>query len=355
VSRLAGDVPPSLPAGVDEQTRHGDPAPEARPGPCGGHGAGAGARVPDFFIVGQPTSGTTALHEMLRPHPQIFMPEGKEPWFFAAELLERTPPRPEGTPRTLAEYLALFEPAAPEQQAGEASALYLWSRTAARAIAEVAPEARIIAILREPASLLRSLHLQFIQTYVEVEPDLRRALELEGARRAGEKLPRHTYWPSTLLYSDHVRYVTQLRRYAEHFPPERMLVLIYDDFRADNEGTVRRVLEFLGVDESHPVQAVEANPSVQMRSARLHEMIHALSVGRGPLSRALKASVKAATPTTLRRSALRATQGRVFSSPEPVDEELMSELRRRFRPEVEALGEYLKTDLIGRWGYDELD
>ena len=354
MSRLAGEGPRSLPTVAEQGTRRG-PAGEA------GRGSGAAAvghavpRVPDFFIVGQPKSGTTALHEMLRRHPQIFMPEGKEPWFFAAELLERTPPRPEGTPRTLEDYLALFEGAAPDQRVGEASALYLWSKTAARSIAEVAPEARIIAILREPASLLRSLHLQFLQTYVETEPDLRRAIELEDARRAGEQLPRYTYWPSALLYSDHVRYVSQLRRYAELFPPERMLVLIYDDFRADNEGTVRRVLRFLGVDESHPVQAVEANPSVQMRSARLHEMLHALSVGRGPVSRALKATVKAATPKPLRQNALRATQKRFYLSPEPVDERLMLELRRRFRPEVEALAEYLHADLLGRWGYDELD
>ncbi len=40
-------------------------------------------RVPDFFIVGHPKCGTTALYEMLRRHPQIFMPDIKEPWFFA--------------------------------------------------------------------------------------------------------------------------------------------------------------------------------------------------------------------------------------------------------------------------------
>jgi hypothetical protein len=123
-------------------------------------------RLPDFFIVGQPKSGTTALHEMLRSHPQVFMPASKEPWFFATELHDRTPPRPEGTPRTLAEYVALFEDARPDQRVGEASPLYLWSRTAAARIAAAQPQARIIVILREPASLLRSLHLQFVETYV---------------------------------------------------------------------------------------------------------------------------------------------------------------------------------------------
>src|ERR1700689_130096 len=216
-------------------------------------------RVPDFFIVGHHKSGTTALYEMLRRHPQIYMPEGKEPWFFASELHERTPPRPEGTPSTLAQYLALFDAAAPGQRVGEATALYLWSRTAAAAIARVRPDARIIAILREPASLLRSLHMQFVQTYVETETDLRRALELEAPRREGKEIPRYTYWPLALAYSEQVRYVEQLRRYEEHFAPEQMLVLIYDDFRAENEATVRRVLRFLDVDNAVAIEAGEAN------------------------------------------------------------------------------------------------
>ena len=64
-------------------------------------------------------------------------------------------------------------------------------------------------------------------------------------------------------YSEHVRYVEQLRRYDAVFPREQMLVLIYDDFRADNEATVRQVLRFLGVDDDAADRGVEANPTVQ--------------------------------------------------------------------------------------------
>src|SRR6266851_1666101 len=85
------------------------------------------------------------------------------------------------------------------------TALYLWSQSAARRIAQARPDARIIAILREPASFLRSLHLQFLQTYVETESDLRKAIGLEEARREGRNIPRYTYWPQALLYSEHVR------------------------------------------------------------------------------------------------------------------------------------------------------
>jgi hypothetical protein len=318
-------------------------------------GPTAQARVPDFFIVGHAKSGTTALYEMLREHPGIFMPTGKEPWFFAEELHVRAPPRPEGIPQTLEEYLALFRDAAPGQRVGEATALYLWSHTAAERIAQVCPGARIIAILREPASFLQSLHLQFVQTYVEVESDLRTALSLEQDRREGRHVPRYSYWPQALLYSEHVRYVEQLRRYEAAFGAERMLVLIYDDFRRENEATARQVLRFLEVDDTQLVRAVEANPTVRPRSQRLNELVHAVSVGRGPLSLAVKASLKALTPRGLRRKALHATQRRVvFTEPEPPDERLMMELRRRFKPEVVALSEHLNRDLVALWGYDRL-
>ena len=284
------------------------------------------------------------------------MPAGKEPWFFASELHERTPPRPEGTPRTLEQYASLFVAAEPEQLVGEATALYLWSHTAASRIAEVQPHARIIAILREPSSFLRSLHLQFVQSYVETEADLRKALALEDERRLGRSLPRHTYWPQALLYSEHVRYVEQLRRYHAVFHAKDVLVLIYDDFRADNAGTLATVLRFLGVDDAAAIEVPRgANPTVAPRSQRLHGVVHALTVGRGPGSRAFKEALKALTPRTLRRQALRATQRRViFADPEPPDEQLMAELRRRFKDEVVALSEYLGRDLVALWGYDDV-
>ena len=313
-------------------------------------------RLPDFFIVGQPKSGTTALFHMLRRHPQIFMPENKEPWFFAAELHERTPPRPAGTPTTLEQYAALFTAAEPGQRVGEATILYLWSRTAADAIAEVVPDARIVAILREPASLLRSLHLQFLETYIETEADLRTALELEPARREGRHVPRHTYWPAALAYSEHVRYVEQLRRYERHFGSERMLVLIYDDYRRDNLAAARSVLRFLEVDEDVPLQPAEVNPTVGVRSQGLHELVHALTVGRGPISQATKAALKRVVPRRLRRDAVRAAKHRfLYAEPPPPDEQLMAELRARYKPEVVALSEYLGRDLVREWGYDELD
>jgi len=312
--------------------------------------------MPGAFIIGQPKSGTTALYEMLKQHPQIFMPDRKEPRFFVEEMLHRDAPRPGGTPKTMEEYLTWFEDAEPGQLIAEASPWYLWSPTAPARIAQARPDARLIAILREPASQIRSLHLELVQLYVETETDLRRAIALEGPRGEGRELPRRTYWPNVLKYGEQANFVDQLRRYDELFAPEQILVLIYDDFRKDNEGTLRRVLAFLGVDEDFPLPVKNANPTVRVRSRRMHELVHAVSVGHGPLSNAVKAVVKALTPRPLRRRALYATQKKlVWTEPAPPDPELMRELRRRFKPEVVALSEYLGRDLVALWGYDELD
>jgi len=313
-------------------------------------------RIPDFYIVGHSKSGTTAMYEMLKRHPQVFMPLGKEPWFFADELHERTPPRPMGTPTTLEQYAEWFRGAAPEQRVGEATALYLWSQTAAERIAAARPDAQIIAILREPASFLRSLHLQWVQTYIETEVDFASAIELEPARRQGRGLPRYTYWPQVLLYSEHVRYVAQLERYRAVFPPEQIKLFIYDDWRADNAATMREVMRFLGIDDTVAIDPVTANPTLRPRSQLLNEMVHAVGVGRGPVSRAIKGSIKALTPARTRREAFHAVKQKlVFSEPAEEDEEFSRKLRARYRGEVEALSRYLDRDLISLWGYDADD
>jgi hypothetical protein len=304
-------------------------------------------KVPEFFIVGHPKSGTTALYEMLRSHPQIYMPQLKETLFFARELhpgLKPSGPHPD----TLDQYLALFAGAGTEQRAGEASPSYLRSRMAPARIAELEPNARIVAILREPASFLRSMHLELLKDHVETEKDFRKAIAREQS--IGHEKP-------VLWYSDErVEYVEQLRRYQAAFSPEQVLVLIYDDFRTDNDGTVQQVLRFLGVDENAPITASEANKTVLVRSPRAYDMVRSLYLGRGAAASVAKTAVKAVTPRSLRRRGLRTLRDTVlYASPPPPDEQLMLELRRRYKGEVEALSDHLGRDLVSMWGYDRIE
>ncbi len=317
-------------------------------------------RVPDFFIVGSPKTGTTALYEMLRGRPQIYLPQLKEPRFLAADMQPRRGhelgPQELGYPQTMEEYLALFSEATPEQRVGEASAFYLWSRTAAESIADLQPNARIIAILREPASFLRSLHLLFVRWGVESEKDLRKAIYLEATRREGKHIPRLSHRPSLLRYSDHVRYVEQLQRYGARFPADQILVLIYDDFHRDNEATVRKVLQFLEVDDQAPIEAMSVNVTTRtVRSQRARYMLNSLKKGRSPVARSGKIAINALTTQRLRSKAALTIQRRfVRADVPPPDEGIMSELRERFKPEVVALSEYLDRDLVSLWGYDKV-
>lgn len=293
---------------------------------------------------------------MLRRHPQIYLPDRKEPRFFASDLPSPFQQQPSGKPaETYEDYLALFAAAGPDQLVGEGSTAYIWSHTAAGLIAEAQPAARIIVILREPASFLHSLHLQLLQHRSEEEPSLRKAIALEGARREGRSLTKvNERWPQVLMYTDRVRYVEQLRRYHEVFAREQVFVAIYDDFRADNEATVRAVQRFLGVDETALVQAMQANPTVRRR-VRLDALVRNLTTGRGSLARTVRGTVKLITPRRARSEALSLFQRRMlFAAARPPDQSLMLELRARFKPEVQALSEYLDRDLVTLWGYDKI-
>jgi hypothetical protein len=318
-------------------------------------------RFPDFFIVGHPKCGTTALYQMLRSHPQVYMPANKEPRFFAPELwsrfLERASPEAKRL-LTLEGYLSLFAAAGSEQRVGEATTSYLRSTSAAERIAQARPDARIIAILREPASFLRSFHLQCVKSNVETEPDLRKAIALEQARREGRQIPSRCHVPANLFYSEQVRYVEQLRRYHAAFPAEQVLVLIYEDFRRDNKAAIASVLRFLELDETAEIEPIETKRVKAVRSVALHQLANGVRVARrnpaaaGPLAR----SVNALTPSFARSEIVRSLWRRaVYSQPRPPDEALMLELRRRCKGEVVALSDYLGRDLVSLWGYDGVE
>jgi sulfotransferase family protein len=312
-------------------------------------------RLPGFYIVGHAKCGTTALTAMLRKHPQIAMPV-KEPRFFSLELRTRYW-RPASNrrkhPTTLDGYMALFEGLAPDLTLGEASTTYLRSSTAAGRIAEVKPDARIIAILREPTAFLRSFHLQSLRNYDENQKSFRKAIELERSRREGRRMPRFSQVPSSLFYSDHIHYVEQLERFHAVLPREQVLVLIYDDLRADNEATVRRVLGFLGVDDSgFTVPHAELETLKMPRSVALDQITRLAAYA--PRSRALRPLLKAGARTGVGRLGP-VWRRALYEDRPPADEDFNQELRRRFKGEVQAASEYLGRDLVSLWGYDKLD
>ena len=164
-------------------------------------GRRTGAPAADARILHRRTSQVRDLGSVgdAATSPRHLHARGQETWYFSDELRSQREGRRTlaGRPETLEQYLALFDGAQPGQRIGENSPAYLMSEHAARRITQAQPDARIIAILREPASFLRSFHLQCLRNHVETEKEFGKAIELESARREGRRIPRNSGRPTS--------------------------------------------------------------------------------------------------------------------------------------------------------------
>ncbi|MEJ7751317.1 MAG: sulfotransferase [Candidatus Limnocylindrales bacterium] len=297
--------------------------------------------APSFFIVGAPGCGTTFMHEHLRVHPRIFMPELKEPSYFCTDLDSGTPADGLIFTRDLDAYLALFRPARDGQIAGEASPFYLYSTDAAERIAAFRPDARIIIMLRDPADMIRYLHAR---RYFVGSEDIERfedALAAEPARKRGERLPPDAWNVKGLYYREVGRYAGQVGRYFALFPSERIKVIIFEEFRSDPSGTYSDVLRFLGVEPHQDLPSQQVNPSLGVRSPRLHRLL---------LTPILRKGFRRIASLRLRKVA-RSLIERVNATPQrpPFDPALRVQLQAEFRTDVERLEGLIGRNVASIW------
>jgi hypothetical protein len=288
---------------------------------------------PDFFIVGAPRCGTTALYAYLRKHPQISMPEHKEPMYFGRDLTslhERLTER---------DYLDLFRSATPGQRVGEASTWYLYSRTAAREIVEFSPNAQIIIMLRNPVDVMYSLHGELSFYGGEVVHDFAEALRLEPERMAGRNRGPSRR-PEALYYRDTVRFAEQIERYHEVFGRDRVRVIVYDQFAADVPAAYAETLRFLGVDDAFQPEFGIVNESKRPRLRRLQAVI--VRPPR-PVARLIPMLRRFPWAHRLRERILLANSRSVRR--QPLDPELRRRLTLELQPEVERLERLIGADL----------
>ena len=229
-------------------------------------------RKPNLFIVGAPRCGTTAMNEYLKAHPDIYIPNRKDIHYFDTD-------NEHATTRSEPQYLELFSGATQESYLGEASVWYLYSAIAAQKIKAISPKARIVIMLRNPMEMLHSLHARLMFHRNEDVASFERAFDLSETRRRGEQVPPScSLSPRCLVYEDVGRFSPQVQRYLDVFGPERVHVVIYEDFQADTAREYRRLLEFLGIDPSVTTDFKVINPHVDVRLRALQ----ALSDGEGP-------------------------------------------------------------------------
>jgi hypothetical protein len=305
-----------------------------------------GVRPPNFFIVGAPKCGTTAMAASLALHPDVYMSPEKEPHAFRSDLSEIWPRmQPEA-------YVRLFHGVASESRVGEASVWYLRSRTAAHEIHDFDPNARIVAMLRNPVDLLYSLHSQAIRMGFEHIHDFRAALEAEPERRQGQQLmPPGDRYPGVLFYSEAVDFTRQLGRYMQFFDREQVHVVIMDDILNEPSAVMGQIQRFLKVEVVDDLALLHRNENRSVRSIRLQQAaressflgLQESSVVRrtGRLLLGQETRVRLA-----RRTISHVNRINMVRRPRPpMPSELRAELTERFQPEVERLALLLGRDL----------
>jgi hypothetical protein len=235
----------------------------------------ASSRVlPSFLIIGAQRGGTTSLFEYLCQHPGVCRPIEKELQFFTYRF-----------GRGVDWYRSHFptQAAAAGRLAFEATPYYLFHPEAPGRAASVLPEARLVALLRNPVDRAYSHHRHNVLRGTE-KLSFEQALDAESERlqqssRNGEDTSsqkRHSY-----VARGH--YAEQLARWLEVYPREQLLVLFSEDLYRNTDETYGRVLRFLDLSphrlpeyEVHTRGAGRSGPPLSTSTrARLEEVFAA--------------------------------------------------------------------------------
>jgi hypothetical protein len=279
------------------------------------------------------------LRAYLAQHPEAFFSPCKEPNYFAlagVTLPDGGPAAPEVIQRLIHihsitdrdEYLALFDSAQGQKVIGEASVRYLYYEQAPRRIHAMIPDARMIAILREPVGRLYSHYCMNVQFHLEPLP-LREALEAEEERRTAG-------WGWDWHYTAVSSYAIQVKRYLELFDRRQIRFFLYDEFQADPLHVFREACRHLGIDDSF-VPDMSRRGKVAYRPK--HPTLDRWLRWPNPLRERITQLVPAGVTGAVARRIKRWNSTRV---PE-LERSLRDDLRAHFRDDIREL-----ESLIGR-------
>jgi hypothetical protein len=189
--------------------------------------------LPDFLIIGAAKSGTTTLYSLLRSHPHVRAAVQREIHYFDKNF-----------EKGVAWYRGHFKPGTKRGGrrtiTGESSPSYLSVKPVPQRVAELLPEVRLIALLRNPVDRAYS-HYQQAVKHGRVHHSFEEVIEAEISRSSGSK-----------RYLARGIYVDQLKRWHRCFAREQLLVLKSEDFFGNTPDTLKRVLNFLALPEWKP-------------------------------------------------------------------------------------------------------
>jgi hypothetical protein len=236
-----------------------------------------GVRLPNFLVIGAPRCGTTMLHYALGQHPEVFVSPNKEAHFFLfdgklprgiskSELADLEP----RSARTLDDYAALFAGATERHKAvGESSPSYLMFPEVALRIKARIPDAKLVAILRQPLEQALSLYV------VQQGGHAPRAGLIEGfvdALSGPQATPQDQRGAAAII--EYGLYYRHLAAFFEHFDRRQIKVILLEDLQPEAGEFFADLFRFLGVDESfRPTLSRRYNETGIARSVTLHRLI----------------------------------------------------------------------------------
>jgi len=234
---------------------------------------------PNFICVGAQKAGTSTLHDILRNHPEIYLPELKEAHFFDDK--ERYI---KGIDWWLCNFFKEYKG---EKIMGVMTPEYLYyDDVPMKIVKSLGEEVKIIILLRNPVERAYSHYLMSKRRGFECL-DFLKAIEIED-----DRIRINDFNKNHFSYINRGKYYQQVRRYYEQFGEKNILLLSFEkDLIMQVGQTICRIQKFLGVD------IIELNTDMQSNraSAARFKFINNVVWGSSPLNKMIKPFVPSLT------------------------------------------------------------
>ena len=199
-------------------------------------GTGRFRPLPDFVVIGTQKGGTTSLHDYLASHPRTAPSDIKEVHYFDRDV-----------PLPIEWYRGHFPLRPDGRRVFETTPRYLFHPQAAERMHEALPDAKLIALLRDPVERALS-HYRMTARGVREPLGMLEAFEAEEERTAAPRdAARADEDRDWYAYKARGRYAEQLARFYERYDRDQVLVVRSEDLFEDPAGTCRTILDFLGL------------------------------------------------------------------------------------------------------------
>ena len=197
---------------------------------------------PNFFIVGGSKCGTTNISHYLNEHPDVFISKLNEPYYFSRFDILKDFVR-ESMVTNFEKYLDLFKDAENHKAVGEASSVYLSAPNAASEIKKAFPNSKIIISIRNPIERAHSSYFsyQFMHHKKETFSEM---IELHE-----KQIKKNEFFIYNILEPGF--YTKHIKRFQEIFEPEKIKIIIFEDYIKNTNESINSIFSFLGIDKKN--------------------------------------------------------------------------------------------------------